>query len=287
MNRSVLGERALGVRDPNTGGRPERFRVIGDKLRLPSLAEYPSTQGQPQSPFESWRGDDDWATRLVLWSLTGSKLNKWFKQEKSTFRPHRSYPYDFVFDGKENWSASEAIAVSEVQVVSLLTGACDDFSGFLCAEGQFARLLLTEPDHQSRLVVLKVWALLIHRYCGTDACKRIFRGLDRLAELSTYHACCLGSRGGGMFRAFSRYSGTMLQLQQVWHYVCREVDAVRERYFGDFAFSADVCAMHKGDCYSFAEKDWEGPLDWESTRENTPEESEPQCDCNLADCICY
>lgn len=190
----------------------------------------------------------------------------------------KSYDSGFEFDGMCDYSTSVAYGVDPPTLHRLLRSTTPkDYANFFKAEGLFARLVLTLPDHHVRLMCFEVWMILVARFCGYYVFRKSLTAYKALRQIQPHSQCCPGP-GRDMFEGFFRYSDTMCCMNKLWSYAIRVMDATRQDYIDDWCYSVQWCALHGLDCVgrwevsalSWGDRDDSSECDTEINDENIP-----------------
>lgn len=266
---------------PNTRRQVEKIGAwtgarYWDRTTLPSMASYDKVRNGVGSLFvdygpaesESFVGGDRWWLSRIHEIHCGEWSLELWQSEVEGSEDVVSYDSSHVFHGSDDYSTYSCYGVKPEVMYALLSGSCADFGWFVRAEGQLCRVMLSTPEHEIRLVAYRAWLVLIGRFCGGLAYAKGSRLVSKLAELSPSTLVCNASGFNGMFYGFLKHANNMIRIQSIWYYVLGIVDKLRDDYFGDWSFDCYICPLHGWECLSFLSAI---ELDWEATRENTPD----------------
>lgn len=271
------------ARTPLTPVSPNSRRIVTSEVRvvedlvdrsyLPSLASFSGVRGVYQSPFEKHcdydfeaaESDSWWMRYLGRNALRDMSVDEYLQEVGCQPNSAKQLSSDFEFDGMEDYDNHRAGGVSWSCVVGMMRGTYVDYHAFFVAEGLFSRLVLTIPDHNTRLMALKLWVVIVGRMVGLAAVEKPSRVLDVLEDLDVFDHCPT-AKITGMFGAFIMPAQQNLRAQQLWFYTVKCMADVRKQFWYYWAYDVDYCITHAVDCPACYGDDDEG-----STRENTPE----------------
>ena len=261
-----------------------QLRLLTDRVALPSYAIYGELRSTLTLPFSivsglapglgADRNDEYWYKRIHHSVDYGHNLDKVIR----AMQYEGADEVDIVgvtaelHTNKENYDSTLVDGVTEQQLRSLMDGSCRDFVGFLRAEGQFARLVVTITSHEARLTAFKIWVILVGRFFGPTVMGTCLRSYRSLSALQPEEQACVSLSSKGLMGGFKRYNKVLQQCAMRWLYTVTVMEEVRYEYWGDHCYDVDVCGLHGVACEGFWDElsDDEGCLEWDSTRENTP-----------------
>lgn len=246
-----------------------------DKFQLPSFTLATGRHGARVDPFVAHSScevhygqrtsDEFWSKYVGEFVSRKCDMERWQRELSTGDLESISYDEEYRFHGCEDYDSTALYGVDESVLLAMLDGSDLDFWAFLCAEGQFVRVMLSTSDSAVRTYAFQVWLVLVGRVCGTKAYRGAAGALDALLNLGTNGSCC-PTQGSGVFRSLDRHAVVVLRSQQFWMCTLRGVSTMREHYYGDWCFDVDLCPLHGIDCCTVAATQ----VDWDTTRENTP-----------------
>lgn len=249
-----LDLRCLGAWHDDWANSQDRFGYGPERVKKRSLGYIPGT---------------DWFWMMHVFSVANERwsLTAWLDEVLNAPVLNRVYTDSFVFDGQENYNTEDFYTVSVEQMTSLLAGTCTDPVGFFQAEGQLMRVMVSCTQHPARLAAYRAYVVLIGRFCGWNAVKRITKYIDKLENASLMAQCCNAALSG-FLSGMRRYTSVMMVMDALWSKTFDAVEEMRDEYLWNWCFDSKICALHGFDCDLYLHP---SQLVGGDTERNTPE----------------